>query len=61
MYTLHLIAGIDMNQLHAWNYTGSDDAGFDIMDTRAAGMNFFKASPWAGWAGLFQLPWTQSD
>ena len=45
MYTLHLIAGIDMNQLHAWNYTGSDDAGFDIMDTRAAGMNFFKASP----------------
>ena len=83
MYTLHLIAGIDMNQLHAWNYTGSDDAGFDIMDTRAAGMNFFKASPlywshnqrlrdlvhraknkaspWAGWAGLFRLPWTQSD
>ena len=20
MYTHHLIAGIDMNQLHAWNY-----------------------------------------
>ena len=60
MYTLHLIAGIDMNQLHAWNYSPlywSHNQRLRDLVHRAKN----KASPWAGWAGLFRQPWTQSD
>ena len=54
MYTLHLIAGIDMNQLHAWNYTFSRPAHYIGRTTKGCVTYYIgpKTRPAHGLAGL---------